>query len=210
MPIPPSRASAIARRASVTVSIAAETIGISSAIVRRQPRRGRDVVRQHVRLGRHEEHVVEGEPLLRELGVEGEEPLDVGADSSMLIASLLNDKTQATHPPGPMNVLMSRLSTSDDPSKSARRNRVELGDVDLGGEARRLPRVEAARADLERRGRPGGDGAAQGVLGERPAAERAAMKPASSTSPAPTGEIGSTARRSRGSAVLWRFSRSSA
>src|SRR4051812_30828715 len=34
IPIPPSRASAIARRASVTVSIAAETIGISSAIVR--------------------------------------------------------------------------------------------------------------------------------------------------------------------------------
>ena len=34
MPIPPSRASAIAIRASVTVSIAAETIGMSSAIVR--------------------------------------------------------------------------------------------------------------------------------------------------------------------------------
>src|SRR5215210_818963 len=34
MPMPPSRASAIARRASVTVSIAAETIGISRAIVR--------------------------------------------------------------------------------------------------------------------------------------------------------------------------------
>ena len=33
-PIPPSRASAIAIRASVTVSIAAETSGISSAIVR--------------------------------------------------------------------------------------------------------------------------------------------------------------------------------
>ena len=38
MPIPPSRARAIARRASVTVSIAAETIGISSAIVARQAR----------------------------------------------------------------------------------------------------------------------------------------------------------------------------
>ena len=34
MPMPPSRASAIARRASVTVSIAAETIGIASSIVR--------------------------------------------------------------------------------------------------------------------------------------------------------------------------------
>ena len=33
-PMPPSRASAIARRASVTVSIAAETSGISSSIVR--------------------------------------------------------------------------------------------------------------------------------------------------------------------------------
>ena len=67
MPIPPSRASAIASRASVTVSIAAETIGISSSIVARQPGRGRDVVREHRRLGRHEQDVVEGEALLREL-----------------------------------------------------------------------------------------------------------------------------------------------
>ena len=50
--MPPSRASAIASRASVTVSIAAETIGIASAIVRVSRVARRDVVRQHVRLGR--------------------------------------------------------------------------------------------------------------------------------------------------------------
>ena len=66
-PIPPSRASAIASRASVTVSIAAETIGISSAIVRVSLRRGAHVVRQHGRLGRHEQDVVEGEAFPAEL-----------------------------------------------------------------------------------------------------------------------------------------------
>ena len=77
IPIPPSRAIAMARRASVTVSIAAETIGIARSIegVRRVARR--DVVRQDVRLGRDEEHVVEGEPLAAELPVELQQPLDV-------------------------------------------------------------------------------------------------------------------------------------
>ena len=77
MPIPPSRASAIARRASVTVSIAAETIGISRSSERVSLRAGRDVVREDVRLGRDEEHVVEGEPLAAELPVELQQPLDV-------------------------------------------------------------------------------------------------------------------------------------
>ena len=70
MPMPPSRASAIASRASVTVSIAADTIGISSAIVARQARRRAHVVRQHGRLGGHEQDVVEGEALTAELLVE--------------------------------------------------------------------------------------------------------------------------------------------
>jgi len=43
-----------------------------------QPRPGRDVVREHLRCGRHQEHVVEGEPLPRELVLEREEPLDLG------------------------------------------------------------------------------------------------------------------------------------
>ena len=77
MPMPPSRASAIARRASVTVSIAAETIGIASSIERVRRAARRDVVRQDVRLGRDEEHVVEGEPLATELPVELQQPLDV-------------------------------------------------------------------------------------------------------------------------------------
>ena len=44
---------------------------------RRQPRRGRHVVRQDVRLRRHEQYVVEGEPFLGELLLEREEPLEL-------------------------------------------------------------------------------------------------------------------------------------
>ena len=82
--MPPSRASAIASRASVTVSIAAETIGIASAIDGVSRVRGRDVVRQDARLGRDEQHVVEGEALLRELLLEREEPLDVSLSEFQL------------------------------------------------------------------------------------------------------------------------------
>ena len=69
MPIPPSRASAIASRASVTVSIAAETTGISRAIVRVSRVEVIDVVRQDRRLGRNEQHVIEGQAFLAELAV---------------------------------------------------------------------------------------------------------------------------------------------
>ena len=66
--MPPSRASAIASRASVTVSIAAETSGMlerdraASAASRSTTSFG-----STCRLGRHEQDVVEGEPFLREL-----------------------------------------------------------------------------------------------------------------------------------------------
>ena len=43
----------------------------------RQARAGRHVVRQHARLGGHEEDVVEGEPFLRELPVQGDESLQL-------------------------------------------------------------------------------------------------------------------------------------
>ena len=67
MPMPPARARAMARRASVTVSIAAETIGMASSM--------RGVSRVRVRTssgttdgrGRHQQHVVEGQALLGEL-----------------------------------------------------------------------------------------------------------------------------------------------
>ena len=42
----------------------------------RQARRGRNLVRQHGRIGRHQEDVVEGQPLARELAVELDEALD--------------------------------------------------------------------------------------------------------------------------------------
>ncbi len=45
---------------------------------RREPRAGRDVVREDVRLRRDEEDVVEGEALLPELPVELQQPLNVG------------------------------------------------------------------------------------------------------------------------------------
>ena len=44
---------------------------------RRQPRDGRDVVREHVRLRRDEQHVVERKPLLAELPLERDEVLDL-------------------------------------------------------------------------------------------------------------------------------------
>ena len=42
----------------------------------RQPRARRDVVREHLRLGGHEQDVVEGQPFAGELLLELEEPLD--------------------------------------------------------------------------------------------------------------------------------------
>ena len=76
-PMPPSRASAIAMRASVTVSIAAEQIGIASSMPRGEARAGRDLVRKHRRLGRNEQDVVERQTFLGESLTEREEPLDL-------------------------------------------------------------------------------------------------------------------------------------
>jgi len=67
MPMPPSWAMAIARRASVTVSIAAETSGRFKAMLRdkgdvaRQKGRKAGVAGQHLGERRHQQHVVEGE-----------------------------------------------------------------------------------------------------------------------------------------------------
>ena len=104
MPMPPSRASAIASRASVTVSIAAETTGMLSSIVRGQPRAGRDVVRQDARLGRHEQHVVEGEAFLGELPVQGDEPLQ-------LVLAEFDAQGMIRVPPSPDGPRAGRLNT---------------------------------------------------------------------------------------------------
>ncbi len=63
--------------ASVTVSIAAEISGMFSEIAGVSRVDRRDVVRQHGRLRRDEEHVVEREPLLAELPLERDEALDL-------------------------------------------------------------------------------------------------------------------------------------
>ncbi len=73
MPMPPSRASAIARRASVTVSIAADTSGIVSGIVRVRRVSVETSLGRMSRVGRHEQHVVEREPLGAELLLAGAE-----------------------------------------------------------------------------------------------------------------------------------------
>ena len=100
--MPPSRASAIARRASVTVSIAAETTGMFSAIV------GVSRVTVETSFGRtcdsagSEEDVVEREPFLAELPLERDEALDLllaklGLHGATLAAS--GDGDQSTSMP---------------------------------------------------------------------------------------------------------------
>ena len=73
------------RGASVTVSIAAETIGIFSVIEGRQPRDRGDVVREHLRLRGEQEHVVEREALLPELPLERQHVLDLLRGNSVLM-----------------------------------------------------------------------------------------------------------------------------
>ncbi len=61
--MPPSWAIAIARRDSVTVSIAAETSGMFSGISRVRRVRVVDLARQHLAVRRDQQHVVEGQGL---------------------------------------------------------------------------------------------------------------------------------------------------
>ena len=60
-PMPPCCAIAIARRDSVTVSIAALRSGTLTRMLRVDPRRDVDCARQHLRVPRHQQHVVEGQ-----------------------------------------------------------------------------------------------------------------------------------------------------
>ena len=61
--MPPCCASAMARCDSVTVSMAAETIGIFSPICARQAGAGIDFGREYFAAGRFEQNIVEGEAL---------------------------------------------------------------------------------------------------------------------------------------------------
>ena len=68
-----------------------------SEIGRRQPRDRRDVVREDVRLGRKQQHVVEREPFLAELPLERDEALDLllaelGLHARTLPAALDDDQ----------------------------------------------------------------------------------------------------------------------
>ena len=193
-PMPPSRARPMAVRASVTVSIAAETIGISSSIVPRQARAGGDVARKHPRLGGHEEHVVEGESFLGELALQGEEALD-------LVLTQLDAQLGAIVP---------SCSDADELALALLRHALELLELDERGQAAGLARVEAARR------RPRATDAAPAATAARTASSkglpltRAARKPASSVSPAPTPETGSILGASARTRTSARSSRSSA
>ena len=61
MPMPPSWAMAIARRASVTVSIAADTSGRFRRMLRVRRVASAGVARQDLGEGGHQQHIVEGE-----------------------------------------------------------------------------------------------------------------------------------------------------
>ena len=140
--MPPSRASAIASRASVTVSIAAETSGMLERDRAREPRRGRDVVRQHRRLGRDEQHVVEGQPLLART-----------SPAAALESSDLADRKLLERPS--MAGYRRRLTASDRTASrrraapSPRRARLRAGGLRAGRSGRRR-----ARASRRRRRRP--------------------------------------------------------
>ena len=210
--MPPSRASAIASRDSVTVSIAAETIGIASSIRGVSRVASRDLAREHVRGGRLEQHVVEGEALARELAAHRDEPLDVLRPELKLHENLPGDTSaQAAQLPGrKMSLSMrtfksgSRLPRHPDGTGSS------SADLDGACEARRLARVEAARADLERGRRPGRDGAAERVLraagrrrarrGTLPAARRPSRPPRRPRPAAQRRAAGAATRSSRSSA----------
>src|SRR5687768_14179633 len=140
IPSPPSRASAIARRASVTVSIAAETTGISSAIVR--------VSRVAVRTS---------------FG-STEDSAGTSRTSSKVRPSRPNFSSYESSCPSKEHRVTASLDGLGDG--------LELGDVDRGDEPAGIARVEDPGADLERRGRAGGDCQLERLLG------------------APTGEVG--------------------
>ena len=86
MPMPPCCASAIARCDSVTVSMAAETIGMFKPICARQSGARIDFGGQHFAAGRLEQNIVEGEAL-------GEYVLNHGDFS--------HDNVPRRGPPGP-------------------------------------------------------------------------------------------------------------
>ncbi len=64
-PMPPCCAMAMARRLSVTVSIAAEQSGMRKVYAARELRRGVGLGGQHLGARGHEQHVVEGQPFLQ-------------------------------------------------------------------------------------------------------------------------------------------------
>ena len=197
IPMPPSRASAIAIRASVTVSIAAETTGTSSAIVRVSRVAVETSFGSTRRLGRHEQHVVEGEALLGRTSRSGR------ARSRVRSTAKLSDVHRETVPA---------------PAES---RRLRASDRRLGGcvssvtstaglQPARVARVEAARADLERRRRAGGDRRAQRLLGGPAGAARGEERAEQRRRRSRPSRPARPAARRPGSAAHSRSSRSSA
>ena len=121
---------------------------------RRQPRDGRDVVREHLGLGRQQEHVVEREPLLAELPLERDEPLELllpelGLHHATLAASA--DGDQATSMPSALSRSRStcaRRRRRPSPSQIESASATTRSRLRLLSPAWRAPRPEAVRVPM--------------------------------------------------------------
>src|SRR5262245_13183278 len=188
MPMPPARASAIARRASVTVSIAAETTGIESS----SSRVSRD--RVDTSFGSTSEDA--GTSRTSSKARPSRANLSSSArrrSTSTRPSSNPSKENSLTPPPaepctgetagfprGPPSGLRrrlrhrrSRLAQDERQGATAAMSAaavldphvLELPDLDVRLETGGLLRIEATGSDLERGGRTGGDGLAEGILG---------------------------------------------
>ena len=141
----------------------------------RQPRRGAHVVRQHGRLGGHEQHVVEGEPFLAELRSHSNLS-SLPRSSSRLCGCSQRRPIVPTASDG--------LAGSEPPHARGSRRRPRGGRRRAARSGRRRP-----RASRPRRRATASRSASSAVL----PASWAARNCASSTSPAPTTDTASSA-----------------
>src|SRR4051812_21350314 len=139
--MPPARASAIARRASVTVSIAAEAIGSSSAIER-----------------------VKRVAVETSFGSTSDSP-GTSSTSSKVSPSFANFRGSSVSS-SPESCFSNSIRRGYPPWRSSllERDGGQLGHLDRAVQARREPRIEEAGADLLHRRGTRGDGESERLL----------------------------------------------
>src|SRR5438270_3525081 len=157
IPIPPSRASAIARRASVTVSIAAETIGIASSM------RGVRRVAVETSFGSTCDSAGTSSTSSKV------SPSRPNFSSSRRRRSISTSYGSAALDSTPIRQRISVFRRRSGRSALVG-DGLELLDLHLRCEPRDIARVEPARADLERRDGAGRDGERQRLLDRAPVA----------------------------------------